>query len=336
MPARFISALLFCMILSGGSVVDAQGQKTISVHDPAMIKQGQTYYVFSTGKGIRVWSSKDLKSWEEQQPVFSSGPDWAVRSIKGFKDVIWAPDIQFIDKKYYLYYCVSTFGRNTSAIGLATNKTLDEQSPDFKWEDHGMIIESESGKTNWNAIDPNVILDQDKNAWLTFGSFWDGIKFVKLNKDLSSISLQNLDKISTIASLRGAKNTSTDDEIRPNAIEAPFLFKKGNFYYLFASIGFCCRGSKSTYRMIVGRSKQVEGPYVDDQGIPMGHGGGKLILQGDSQWYGVGHNSACTFDGSDYLVFHGYDAMDNARPKLRIEKIKWKHGWPVVRKGKDN
>jgi len=329
-PLKIAGFVCLLIIFVNGLGLRAQDlKKEISAHDPVMIKQGNTYYTFATGKGIKVWSSKDLNFWKEEASVFSTGPDWAVNAVKGFKDFIWAPDIQYFNGKYYLYYCVSMFGKNTSAIGVATNTTLDAKSSDFKWTDHGMILESVPGMTNWNAIDPNVVLDDEQNPWLVFGSFWEGIKLVKLNKDLISVSSENLAKIKTIASYRGAQKQTDEEEVRTNAIEAPFVFKKDKYYYLFASIGYCCRGSKSTYRMIVGRSKHVAGPYIDDHGKAMEEGGGRLVLQGDADWYGVGHNSAYTFEGTDYLIFHGYDAKDNAKPKLRVKKMLWKDGWPL-------
>ena len=114
------------------------------------------------------------------------------------------------------------------------------------------------------------------------------------------------------------------------AIEAPFIYRHNNFYYLFASFDYCCRGEKSTYKMVVGRSSNVYGPYVDKDGIPMNLGGGSDLLQGDKNWNGVGHNAVAAFNGSDYLVFHGYDANDNGRSKLRIEKLQWYNDWPFV------
>ena len=319
--------LVLVMYAFGG--VSQEQQKQISTHDPVMIKQGNTFYLFATGRGINVWSSKDKLNWKREKPVFSEAPQWAINAVKGFKDFIWAPDIQFINGKYYLYYCVSMFGKNTSAIGVATNLTLDEKSHLFKWEDHGLVLESIPGQTNWNAIDPNVFVDTDKSAWLSFGSFWGGIQLLKLNKDLISVSAENLKAVKTIASYRQAPEAGAE-EAKANAIEAPFIFKKDKYYYLFASVGFCCRGSKSTYRMIVGRSEQVSGPYVDEKGREMKNGGGLLVLNGSVDWHGVGHSAAYNFDGTDYLVFHAYDANENAKPKLRIEQMFWKNGWPAV------
>ena len=118
-----------------------------------------------------------------------------------------------------------------------------------------------------------------------------------------------------------------------NAIEAPFIFRKGKYDYLFASIDYCCKGINSTYKMIVGRAKKVTGPYVDQSGKPMATGGGTILLQGDANWYGVGHNAVASFKGADYLVFHGYDAHDGGKPKLNIRELNWTpDGWPEIEK----
>ena len=177
--------LIFLLMLFSGSALHAQGlENNISVHDPVITKEGDTYYIFATGAGIQVWSSKDMKLWKHEPPVFSATPEWAVKAVPEFKNFIWAPDIHHDKGQYYLYYSISAFGKNTSAIGVATNKTLDAASSDFKWTDHGMVIQSVPGKTDFNAIDPNVIKDENNTPWMVFGSFWGGIKQVKLRNDL--------------------------------------------------------------------------------------------------------------------------------------------------------
>ncbi len=320
--------LLFSVISYGQS---------ISVHDPVMAKQNDTYYLFCTGRGISVWSSKDMKEWKREQPVFQEPPQWAVEAVPGFRGHFWAPDISFFNGKYYLYYSVSAFGKNTSCIGLATNKTIDPADPEFKWTDHGKVIQSFPGETNWNAIDPNLVVAGDGTPYLSFGSFWDGLKLVKLNSEATAPA-EDINAIPTIAS---RKKLPTDPnppaidnnpkDAGGNAIEAPFIFKKGNYYYLFASIDYCCKGKNSTYKMIVGRSETIPGPYIDKNGKPMATGGGTILLQGNEKWHGVGHNSAYTFHGIDYIVFHGYDADDEGKSKLIIKKLDWdSEGWPVV------
>lgn len=321
-------------ILPGGALLPT---RETPVHDPVMIKEKDSYYIFCTGFGISVWSSKDLKYWKKEAPVFLRAPQWVVDTIPNFKGHIWAPDISYHNGQYYLYYSVSAFGKNTSAIGVATNKTLDSSLPGFKWIDHGRVIQSYPGTTNWNAIDPNLVIDKKGNAFLVFGSFWDGIKLVRLTKDL----LHPAESLSLIPTIASRKKSSADvnppavdnnpKDAGGNAIEAPFVFKKGSWYYLFASIDYCCKGEKSTYKVIVGRSKEVEGPYIDKNGTQLSSGGGTIIAQGNKDWYGVGHNAAYTFNGKDYMIYHGYDASDKGRSKLIVKEMKWdKDQWPTV------
>ncbi len=310
----------------------------VPAHDPVMIREGGTYYLFHTGLGIAVWSSPDRVHWTREKPVFAAPPAWAVAAVPTFKGHVWAPDISYHAGQYYLYYSVSAFGKNTSCIGVATNVTLDSRDPRFHWEDHGKVIQSVPGVTNWNAIDPNLIAADDGTPWLVFGSFWEGLKLVKLTPDRLALA-EPIDHLPTLASRQTdptAPNppatTGNPVDAGGNAIEAPFIFKHGEQYYLFASIDYCCRGAQSTYKMIVGRAKALAGPYTDRAGVPLARGGGTILLAGDAKWYGVGHCAVCTFDGVDYLVFHGYDASDEkARSKLRIAPLTWDaEGWPVV------
>ncbi|RKD16162.1 ABC transporter substrate-binding protein [Pelobium manganitolerans] len=332
------SLLLACCILLGTqSFAQENLKQNISVHDPVMIKQGGTYYLFCTGFGISKWSSKDLINWKRDKPVFSTAPQWAVDTIPNFKGHIWAPDISYYKGKYYLYYSVSAFGKNTSAIGVATNTTLNEADPNYKWVDHGRVVQSYPNVTNWNAIDPNLIADEKGNAYLTWGSFWDGLKIAKLSEDRLSLTGSDKD-FATIASRKKVKSEinppAIDDNPKDaggNAIEAPFIYKKGNYYYLFASIDYCCKGERSTYKMIVGRSKNILGPYLDDKGVDMARAGGKMLLQGNEKWHGVGHNAVVDISGEDYLVYHAYDAEDKGIPKLQIKKLAWEQGWPEVK-----
>ncbi len=299
------------------------------VHDPAMIKQGSTYYIFSTGSGIAVFSSVDLKNWKKEKPVFDAPPKWAVEAVPGFKGHIWAPDISYHHGQYYLYYSVSAFGKNTSCIGLTINKTLDPLSADYKWEDQGKIIQSIPGRDMWNAIDANLVIDSQDIPWLSFGSFWNGIKLVKLNNDLKSLAEPQV--WHSIAA-RPRKPGLPDASAGNAAIEAPFIFKRNEYYYLFVSKDYCCRAEKSDYKVVVGRSKTITGPYVDKTGLSMQADGGSLLLQGDSKkWYGAGHNAVYHADGNDYIVYHGYDAADKGKAKLIIQLLHWDtEGWPEI------
>ena len=133
--------------------------KDVMTHDPVMIVEDGKYYLFSTGNGISVMSSRDMLDWQFEKPVFDNPPQWAVDMIDGYKGHTWAPDIIYHDGLYHLFYSCSAFGKNTSAIGHATNKTLNPDSPDFKWVDHGPVIQSVPNRDAWNAIDPNLIID---------------------------------------------------------------------------------------------------------------------------------------------------------------------------------
>lgn len=342
--------LSLCAFVLAGSSIIAQNRHphewvigqvspidSTSVHDPVMIKQDGTYYLFATGWGIDVYSSTDLQNWKREKAVFSQAPQWAIDTIPDFKGHIWAPDISYHNNQYYLYYSVSAFGKNTSAIGLATNKTLNASDPAFKWVDHGRVIQSYPNQTNWNAIDPNLIVDKNGNAHLAFGSFWDGLKMVELTSDLQKPKV-SVDKIPTIASRKKdplvSENPPAIDnnpvDAGGNAIEAPFIFKHGKYYYLFASIDYCCKGVESSYKMIVGRSKNLYGPYSDKNGVELTRGGGTLLLEGDEHWHGLGHNAVIQDNDQTLLIFHAYDANQNGRSILRIKALKWIKGWPVV------
>jgi arabinan endo-1,5-alpha-L-arabinosidase len=247
--------------------------------------------------------------------------------VPGFKGHFWAPDISYYKGEYFLYYAVSTFGKNRSCIGLAVNRTLNPDSKDYHWEDQGKIVWSIPGRDRWNAIDPNLVVDSGGVPWLAFGSFWSGIKLVRLREDRRGLAQP--EQWYTIAA-RPENPVIPDTAAGDAAIEAPFIFRKKDWYYLFVSFDYCCKGEKSTYKMMVGRSRNVQGPYLDKDGIPMTLGGGSLVLEGGPEWYGVGHNAVVSTEDGDWLVFHGYDAKDRGRPKLRIERLGWIDDWPVV------
>jgi len=321
---RAHAALAAICIALCGTATAAQ----VSIHDPVMAKEGSRYYLYSTGPGITFYSSRDMLTWRPEGRVFAGEPAWAKRAAPTFNDHIWAPDIQYHNGRYLLYYSVSGFGKNTSGIGVTTNATLDPRSPNYRWEDQGMIVQSMPGRDLWNAIDSNVAEDDKGNGWMSFGSFWGGIKLVKL--DPSWTRLAEPQEWHTIA--RRERPAFTPDE-EPGAaqIEGPFIFKKNGWYYLFVSWGLCCQGPKSTYHVVVGRAKQVTGPYLDRQGKDMAQGGGTILIQGDKDWKALGHNSAYSFEGKDWLVLHAYETADKYKQKLKMLEMKWdQDGWPVV------
>lgn len=297
------------------------------VHDPAVIREGSTYHLFSTGQvadetGLIPWrTSTNLSTWEYRGAVFAKIPDWAAEQVPGTKG-LWAPDVIHSGREFRLYYSVSTFGKNRSAIGLATTPTLDPQAPGYGWTDRGLVFASGEAD-EFNAIDPNIFIDRDGRHWMTFGSFWSGIKMVELDPDSGKPASDR----PVLHSL--ARRPS------PGAVEAPFLIRRGDFYYLFVSFDFCCRGERSTYRTMVGRSRDLLGPYVDRQGRPMLEGGGSQILpvegRPEPRWRGPGHVAILREGDQHYIVHHAYDAQRDGAPTLRIRALRWSaDGWPTA------
>jgi arabinan endo-1,5-alpha-L-arabinosidase len=331
---RAAAAILGFALLATSACASALVREShfdVRVHDPVITRQGDTHYLFSTGPGIAVWSSRDLQNWERQPPVFPEAPVWATDINPEFRNHIWAPDIYEHEGTYYLYYSVSAFGRNTSAIGVATTPTLDRNDPAHRWVDHGIVVQSVPGRDLFNAIDPNVIHDENGVPWMSFGSFWHGLKLVRLHENLTRLA--DPEEWHTIAGRhRYWKLDDRNAGDRMNgSIEAPFIFRKNGYYYLFASWDTCCRGAASNYKVVVGRSTSVTGPYLDRAGEDMRFGGGSLVVAGNERWAGAGHNAVYTVDGVDHLVFHAYDRTDEGRSKLWIRAITWDAGgWPSV------
>ena len=337
---RTLCTLLSLLSLS----VLAQGRHHFSpeypdVHDPVMAcGEDGRYYIFATGGGVTVMSSADLNPWQQEKPVFDAPLAWAKDTVPGYMGN-WAPDISRHGDTWYLYYSCSTFGKNGSAIGLATNKTLDPNSPLFKWEDQGPVIVSHRGVDNWNAIDPNLIVTPKGVPYLVYGSFWDGIQLIRLDKDFKTPLTQpvtvarRLDHRVSLAEIPVTNEEGHGQiEAGENAIEAPFIIRHGKYYYLFVSFDYCCRGANSTYKVVYGRSKNVEGPYLDREGNDMRFGGGTLLVGPTDRYYGRGHNSAYDLGDKGWrFICHAYDSQFGARSKLFIRNMSFdKKGWIVL------
>ncbi len=322
-------------------------------HDPSIAFDHGTYYVFATGAvhpdgpvpppapgegGItrpptaqlpqfQIRCSTDLHAWKRCGAVFPEIPDW-IQKLSPKTSELWAPDISYFDGRYHLYYAFSAFGKNTSGIALATNETLDPSNPKYKWVDRGLVLQS-LATDDFNAIDPNLILDTNGEAWLAFGSFWKGIMMRHLDRATGLLSKTDTKVYPLASRYPGSLMQPRSPNLPPDAeaVEAPFVFQHGGFYYLFVSFDLCCRGTKSTYHTMVGRSKSVTGPYVDRDGRPMLEGGGSLLLSANGKWLGPGGESLLRHDGTDYIVFHAYSAVDG-HPALHISTVAWKDGWP--------
>jgi arabinan endo-1,5-alpha-L-arabinosidase len=225
----------------------------------------------------------------------------------------------FLNGRYCLYYAISTFGSQVSAIGLATNPTLDPADPGYHWTDQGPVIQS-NPSVNYNTIDPSILLAGDGTMWMTFGSFWGGIKMKKIDPATGKLSTTDTQMYAL----------SSRDRAQPigGSVEAPFIVRHGDYFYLFVSFDRCCRGANSTYNVVVGRSRKVTGPYLDKDGKGMQEGGGTLVIASTTpSWKGPGHEAVLQEPGGDYLIFHAYHGT-TGRSFLQISTMSWEDGWP--------
>jgi arabinan endo-1,5-alpha-L-arabinosidase len=337
-----VANLLMCLVAVATSIGGSQRASAtepkllelsgeLAVHDPCVIKADGTYYLFATGgrrgRGITpIHTSPDMRRWERAGFALERLPEWVADEVPRARNA-WAPDISYFNGKYHLYYSLSSFGVNHSAIGLATNKTLDPQSPDYQWVDEGLIVRSRSGDDDFNAIDPNLVVEDEKNVWLSWGSFWGGIMMRRVDPQTGKLSTEDTTLYKLAARSRGGEHQTPPIE---GAIEAPFIVRRGDHWYLFVSWDFCCRGARSDYKVVVGRSPIVTGPYVDKEGKAMSDGGGSLVIEAATDnWRGAGHQAVHQEDGTDYLFFHAYSA-ENGRSRLQISTMTWEDGWPKV------
>ena len=312
---------LLALLLSVSSVPDAVAQQgdVVGIHDPAIIAAGDGSFLLAcTGRATPLYRSDDLFTWRRAGSIFTVDvPPWAKQEIPAARS-LWAPELSFFGGAFHLYYTVSTFGKNRSCIGHASNVTLNEKDPRFNWIDHGKVIETQLSD-NWNAIDPNVAIDEKNQPWLAMGSHWSGIKLRRLN-DAGELSAQD----TTLYSLA--------ERPHGGAIEAPYIVRRDDTFYLFVSFDQCCRGVNSTYNIRVGRSKgSITGQYVDRDGKPMLEGGGTIVLESRGTVRGPGHCAILHLGEKDYLVHHFYDAANNGMKTLQIRPLAWdREGWPVT------
>lgn len=286
-------------------------------HDPTLIKVDQTYYRFWTGERIQRSTSTDLLRWSNTTTVYTTYPSWVDPWLRGVSgqtfNFPWAPDVAEFGGLIHLYSSFSAkFGDNVSCI---THLTTDDIAGN-RWTDHGPIICTE-GNENYNAIDADVGFDTEGNPYFSFGSFWDGIFAFPLNPDGSR-------KGNDLTRLAWAPE-----------IEAPVFLYRCGYYYLFVTWGLCCPGegrrvSDLTYRVVVGRSENILGPYVDKAGRPLLEGGGTLVVQGDRvNWAAAGHSDVLIDDDAIYHTYHAY-AQSNGNASLRIVELEFDaEGWPL-------
>jgi arabinan endo-1,5-alpha-L-arabinosidase len=313
---------------AGARTADSVPQPYTFIHDPAMAREGNTYYVFSTGDpagvigngNIQIRVSHNLRSWQYTGTVFARQPAW-ITSALGSIPNLWAPDISYFGGLWHLYYAGSSFGSNNSVIGLATTPTLDPGSPRYHWTDDGLVFRSATAD-DYNAIDPSVVTDASGGKWLSFGSFWSGIKLLRLGAATGKPASSS----PTVYSLA--------EKPSPDPLEGSGIVYHGGYYYLFMAVDYCCKGISSTYHIQVGRSASITGPYVDASGTALLSGGGMEVQGTDAGMIGPGSpfvfGPGAGGGSSPLLVYHYYDAFDSGDAWIQIRPLGWVGGWPVT------
>lgn len=287
--------------------------------DPDVVRAPDgTFYLYATqddwgdGNGshlVPIFRSSDLVRWEYAKDAFTLPPSW--KQGGGF---LWAPDISYRGGTYYLYYSSSVWDDPNPCIGMAT-----AQSPTGPFQDLGRPVFCSEDIGVANSIDPFVFNDPQVRT-LFWGSF-NGIYAVRLSPD-------------------GTRAVGEKVEVADSRFEGTYVYKKNGYYYLFVSSGSCCNGAESSYTLWVGRSKNLLGPYLDQQGLDLRAGGGTMVLYRNEHWVGPGHNTVIADDaGNDWTLYHAIPPDNprlpsgaNRRPAL-LDRLEWKDGWPVVNSG---
>jgi arabinan endo-1,5-alpha-L-arabinosidase len=306
---------------------------TAPVHDPSIIRQNATYYLFSSDpvtpqphQYLPIRCSANAALWKPCGQVFTAMPAWVTAAVPGIL-TLWAPDISYFGGLYHVYFAASSPGSQASVIGLETNVTLNPSDPRYHWVDHGPVIASHPGD-DFNAIDPNIFIDTNQRIWLTYGSYWSGIKQREIDPTNGMLLASNPNRYEL------AVRPGTPDD----AIEGSSLIQHDGFYYLFLSVDHCCENSLSQddYKQIVGRSSSPNGPFVDATGAALIDGGGSIVLESSTSWIAPGGGTAYTDpdSGAAMLVFHALNMSNKAAPTLWIKNITWQDDWPVLNQGR--
>jgi len=309
-----LKSLLATLALIGSAVAQVgPGVVTgnVAAHDPTLCKNSNgKYFLFSTAPGIDIRTSTDRTAWTWAGLVFPNGAaTWTDAYTGTWNGNLWAPECHWTGSKFMLWYSASSFGSQKSAIFLAESSSGDPGT----WTDKGLVWSS-SSSNDYNAIDPNLFID-GSNWYLTFGSFWTGIKQLKLNSSTGKPSSTSITSL--------AKRTAAS-----GAVESPSIFKYGSYYYLFTSWDSCCAGTSSTYNIRVGRSTSPTGGFKDQSGINLTSGGGTLVLASHgSVVRGPGGQDVYTDGDGPIIVYHYYTSSGH---KLGINRLDFSSGWPVI------
>ncbi|GEM_PF-13120 len=281
-----------------------------SLPDPTIIQANDGYFYLYATEDIRnlpIHRSKDLVYWEMVGTAFTDES----RPTFEPKGGIWAPDIEYINGQYVLYYSMSVWGGHwTCGIGAAVS-----DRPEGPFTDKGPLFISKEIDVE-NSIDQFYIEDKGKK-YLFWGSF-HGLYAIELSEDGLSV-----------------KEGAQKQKVAGNAYEAVYIHKRNGYYYMFASIGSCCEGVNSTYTTVAGRSENLFGPYTDKQGKRMLDNNHEIIIQANNRFVGTGHNSEIVTDdnGDNWIFYHAVDKENPAGRVLLMDRVEWQDEWPVIKGG---
>jgi arabinan endo-1,5-alpha-L-arabinosidase len=290
-------ALLVIALVVGSISLALDGQT--GIHDPSTIAMcNGKFFTYGTGGSALV--SDDGWIWRRGTTLPRRG---------------LAPDVIQIGDRYYVYVAANIGAQPKAAINMIWSKSLDPESPDYKWEEGGVVASSD-GIEDSNAIDPGVFPDPtDGRLWLTYGSYFGYIRLVELDP-------------------KTGKRKDPNDKPRDlaNNCEASDVIYHDGWYYLFATHGSCCRGADSGYNIRFGRARKVTGPYLDAEGVDMIQGGGKLLIGSGGRVVGAGHFGLLDLgDGVQKFSLHWEADLDRGGASvLDIRPLLWKDGWPAA------
>lgn len=278
-----------------------------SLPDPTVIKAPDgCFYLYATENipNIPIMRSVNLVDWEQLGTAFTHN----TRPTFEPEGHLWAPDINFIDGQYVMYYSMSVWGGEwTCGIGVAT-----ANSPQGPFADRGLLMRSNQIGVQ-NSIDPYYIEDNGKQ-YLFWGSF-SGLYHIELSAN--GLALQP---------------GSAPVQVAGTAYEGVCLYKRPPYYYLFASVGTCCEGVNSTYTTVVGRSESLFGPFTNKHGQTLMDNHHEVLIGANERFVGTGHNSEIITDdaGNNWLLYHAVDVLNPKGRVLMLDRLEWENGWPVV------
>ncbi|WP_227353252.1 family 43 glycosylhydrolase [Haladaptatus salinisoli] len=280
--------------------------------DPTVVERDGSYYAYGTYQDwgnpgrrrlIPIIRSENLVDWKYVGEAFETKPDWRERGG------LWAPDIGRLAGRYVLYYSYASFQAGNPGIGVATSN-----DPAGTFDDHGPLFRSaEIGVPH--SIDPCLLVHRG-TPFLFWGSH-AGIYGIRLSDD-------------------GLRTVGGKFQVAGEGVEAAYVIRRGDSFYLFGSRGTCCEGAESTYRVVVGRANSLRGPYRNRDGENLLSATGTTILHGGEQFAGPGHCAVARGpDGDRWLLYHAYERSNPwvgkmPRRVLMLDRLVWRNGWPVV------